>query len=256
MSNKDTLLDKGSTTNESSNLNKEVDQKDIFDKTIETKIHNSNETFFEKFEKTKKDFVREKKEGKAKAQKSLKFKGKILGFENKLRDDDFIRNCWIAFIVLSVLFVAYASVSLGFLGNKFNGATDKWIYANYYGDMTKTIVVFSGIILVIMPMPFLYLLGTWFVGINGTHKSKQFFIIILTFLILSLLLMLCLIPMTSIIFNYTLNFKPLINGSTGSGDGSTPDGGGSTGGGSTTNPSSYVRAFNYAISKTISFLNK
>lgn len=227
-------------------------QKDIFDKKIETKSSDSNLTFFEKFEKTKKDFVREKKEGKVKAQKSLKFKNRILGFENKLRDDDFIRNCWIAFIVLSVLFVAYASVSLGFLGNKFNGATDKWIYANYYGDVTKTIVVFSGIILVIMPMPFLYLLGTWFVGINGTHKSKQFFIIILIFLILSLLLMLCLIPMTSLIFHYTLNFKPLINGSTGGGDSSTPPSDGGSGG--TTTQS--IQAFNYLISKTIVFLSK
>lgn len=250
MSNEEKLLN--NDEQESNNENPSIDsQKDIFDKTIENKISNSNETFFEKFEKTKKDFVKEKKIGKQKAQKSLKFKSKILGFENRLRDEDFIRNSWIAFIVLSILFVAYASVSLGFLGNKFNGASDKWIYANYYLDMTKTIVVFSSIILVIMPMPFLYLLGTWFVGINGTHKSKQFFIVILVFLVLSLILMLCLIPMTSIIFHKTIYFKPLINGSGGESSGGT--GGDSNGGGSSgsTTPStqSYVLAFNYAISK-------
>lgn len=117
MSNKETLLNKEkiSTEKDNNGFVNTNNQKDVFDKTIETKINNSNETFFEKFEKTKKDFVREKKVGKVKAQKSLKFKNKILGFENKLRDEDFIRNCWIAFIVLSILFVAYASVSLGVL---------------------------------------------------------------------------------------------------------------------------------------------
>lgn len=185
----------------------------------------ANSTFFEKFERTKKDLIKEKKAGKQKALRSVKLKNKILGFENKLRDDDFIKNSWIGFITLSVLFIAYACVCLGFLATKFNGTTDaKWSYANYYGDMTKTIVVFSSIIVIIIPIPYIYLMGTWFVGINGVHKSKGFYITNFVVLLIALVLTLLVIPMSSIIFDCVINFRPLGNtnsGDSGSGDGDT-----------------------------------
>lgn len=162
-----------------------------------------NSTFFEKFEKSKKDIIKDKKRQKSEAKKSIGLRNKVLGFENRLRDDVFIRNLWIIVGVVSVLLLAYASVVVGFLGNKFNGAGSndyKWTYVNYYLDMNKTIVVFCGIIIVLIPLPFLYLLVAWFIGINNVHRSKIYVTMLLTFLSISLLLTIVVIPMSSIIF--------------------------------------------------------
>ncbi len=191
----------------------------------------SNATFFEKFERTKKDLIREKKQGKLKAQKSVKLKNKILGFENKLRDDEFIKHSWIAFISFSVFFIVYASICLGFLATSFNGTTDpKWSFAQHYGAMTKTIVIFSSIVIILVPMPYIYLMGMWFVGINGAHKSKGFFVSNFIILLISLLLILCVIPMSSVIFEKVNNFVPFDIPVSG-GDSGT---GGDTGGGEAT----------------------
>lgn len=173
---------------------------------------NPNLTFFEKFEKSKKDIIKDKKRQKSEAKKSIGSRNKGLGFENRLRDDIFIRNLWIIVGVVSVLLLAYASVVVGFLGDKFNGTSSsdyKWTYVNYFSDMNKAIVVFCGIIIVLIPLPYLYLLVAWFIGINSVHRSKIYVIVLLTFLSISLLLTIIVIPMSSVIFANVNGFRPL-----------------------------------------------
>lgn len=171
-----------------------------------------NSTFFEKFEKSKKDIAKDKKQQKLEAKKSIGLRNKVLGFENRLRDDIFIRKLWIIVGVVSVLLLAYASVVVGFLGDKFNGPSSsdyKWTYVNYFLDMNKTVVVFCGFIIVLIPLPYLYLLVAWFIGINSVHRSKIYVTVLLTFLSISLLLTILVIPTSSIIFANVNGIRPL-----------------------------------------------
>lgn len=171
-----------------------------------------NSTFFEKFEKSKKDITKDKKRQWSEAKKSMGLRNKVLGFENRLRDDIFIRNIWIIIGVLSVILLAYSSVVIGFLGDKFNGANSddyKWTYVNYFLDMNKTTVIFSGFVIALIPLPYIYLLAAWFIGINSVHRSKPFIVVIITFLSISLLLTILIIPMSSIIFANVNDFRPI-----------------------------------------------
>ena len=52
----------------------------------------ANSTFFEKFEKTKKDFLKEKRQKDFLAKRSLSSKSKAKGLDNKLRDDKFAKD--------------------------------------------------------------------------------------------------------------------------------------------------------------------
>lgn len=173
-------------------------------------VDDKNAIFFEKFEKSKKDFVKEKRKQKSEAKKSILSKNKLIGFESKLRDESFLRKIWIIFIVSAIVLLAYACVVEGFLGNKFNGVTDnKWIYATYYSGLTKTSVIFSGIVISLIPLPYIYLLASWFIGINNVQQSKYFIVTNIVILSISLILLLIVVPMSSLIFNQTIGFKPI-----------------------------------------------
>lgn len=169
-----------------------------------------NAVFFEKFEKSKKDFLKEKRKEKQFAKKSIISKNKLMGFESRLRDDDFLKKLWIYFIVGAIVLLAYASVVMGFLGDKFNGTSDnKWIYSVYYSGLTKTSVIFSGIAITIIPLPYLYLLASWFIGINNVHQSKYFVITNMVILTIALALLIIVVPLSSVVFNQTIGFRPL-----------------------------------------------
>lgn len=176
----------------------------------QSKEYDKNAIFFEKFEKSKKDFLKEKRQKKLDAKKSLLSRKKMMGFENKLREEDFIKKIWIIFGISSLLLLAYASVIMAFLGNKFNGTTDtKWVYANYFSGLTKTSVIFSGISLSLIPLPYLFLMSAWFIGINSVHESKYFVSTNIVILVISGILLLLVIPLSSVIFHETINFSPI-----------------------------------------------
>lgn len=178
----------------------------------DTQTVDKNAVFFEKFEKSKKDFLKEKRKEKQFAKKSIVSKNKLLGFESRLRDEDFIKKLWIYFIIAAVVLLGYASVVMGFLGDKFGGTSDnKWIYATYYSGLTKTSVIFSGIALSIIPLPYFYLLAAWFIGINSVHQSKYFVTTNIVILIIAAILLIIVVPLSSIIFNQTIGFKPLVS---------------------------------------------
>ena len=226
----DTILvenDQPIDDNQNSNQQQSLDnnQEQINENLTQSLSHPSeaNITFFEKFEKTKKDMLKERRAEKQKVLKSLRSKNKVLGFDNRLRDDEFIKNSWIGFIVSSILFLVYACVCLGFLVPTLLWRNPKWSFAHHYGDMTKTIIVFSSTVAILIPIPYIYLMGSWFVGVNGIYKSKHFFIMIFSIIIISLVLMILIVPMSSVIFGKVNGFRPLIpDGSTGGGDETPP----------------------------------
>ncbi len=174
--------------------------------------NDKNAVFFEKFEKSKKDFMKEKRKGKWSAKRSMMEKKRSLGFDARLREEEFVKKIWIYFAIAALVMLAYGSVVMGFLGDKFNGTTDnKWVFANYFSAMTKTSVIFSGIAISLIPLPYFYLLSAWFIGINNIHQNKAFVVTNIVILILSAILLLIVIPMSTYIFAETLGFRPIIS---------------------------------------------
>lgn len=171
----------------------------------------SNDLFFEKFEKSKKDFIKEKKKEKNVAKKSISNKNKLLGFESKLRDEHYFKRFWIILIIVTLFVLAYASVVIGLCGPHFAQVanTSKWVAAyNLYNGVFKTSVVFSGIIICIIPLPYIFLLSAWFIGINNVHRSKTFIVSNLGILAVSVALLALVIILSSIIFATTVPYRP------------------------------------------------
>ncbi|MDE5949631.1 MAG: hypothetical protein K2J69_01915, partial [Malacoplasma sp.] len=177
-----------------------------------TIIQDKNETFFEKFEKSKRDFAKEKRKEKNLAKKSISTKNKLLGFENRLRDDGFFKKFWIVMISVTAVLLIYACIVIGFLGPYFSSVADtsKWVPAvNIYGGLTKTSIIFSGIAICLIPIPYIFLLALWFVGVNNVHRSKPFIVSNLVILSISAVLLILVIPLSSIVFNQVIGYSPL-----------------------------------------------
>lgn len=181
-----------------------------FDQTKPVGNYDKNAIFFEKFEKSKKDFLKEKKRDKKNAKKSILSSNKALSFDAKLRDDYFVKKLWIFLIIFDLIIIAYFSVIEGFLGNKFNGSQiPKWIFVNYYSNLTKTSVILSGISIVLIICPYFFLLASWFIGVNNIHKSKSLLVSNIFILGLSIVFLIIIIPSSSLIFHETINYLPL-----------------------------------------------
>lgn len=171
-----------------------------------------NETFFEKFEKTKKDFSKEKRKQMFTAKKNISTKFKASSLLTKLNDSKFLKISWSIFISFGIFFLAYCSTVLGFLAVNFNGVSDslsQWTYVNVNLSLTQLSVICSGIVLALVVIPYLYLVASWFVGINSVHKSPSFFIFNVICLVISAICVILIISTSSIIFNFVIGFNPI-----------------------------------------------
>lgn len=192
-------------------------QENIEGISIENKT--SNELFFEKFNNTKKDYKRQQLE---KVKKEIDKRNKTLSFDRRLEDNRFLTKVYIIVLIV-VLFILSISITVFTINIQFyNGEIDKYLNNNtwygianainkWYIDMNKAIVIMSGIAFSLIPLPFLFLLTTWFVGMNQIFRSWKFILTVFIFVGLSALLVLITIPMFSIIYvNHTnLNFVSL-----------------------------------------------
>lgn len=196
-----------------SEINEENKIEISFEKNLENKNSiDKNAIFFEKFEKSKKDFMKEKRKEKLDAKKSISSKNKGLGLTARLKDDMYTKKIWIIFSIVSIILLSYASVIMAFLGNKFDGSSDpKWIFTSYYSALTKISVIFSGIAISLIPLPYFYLFSSWFIGINNIHHSKYFVSTNFYILVVATILLLIVIPLSTTIFIQTANFSPLVN---------------------------------------------
>ncbi|BAC43905.1 hypothetical protein D8X55_00030 [Malacoplasma penetrans] len=171
-----------------------------------------NDLFFEKFEKSKKDFIKEKKKEKNVAKKSLSSKNKLLGFESRLRDEHYFKRFWIILLSVTFFVLAYACTVIGLCGPHFASveSSSKWIAAyNLYNGVFKTSVIFSGIIICIIPLPYIFLLSSWFIGINNVHRSKSFVVSNIAILVTSIVLLFFVIILSSIVFATTVSYRPI-----------------------------------------------
>lgn len=195
---------------------KNIDIKEVFiseDISIESPpIKSKNETFFEKFEKTKKDFSKEKRKQLFTAKKNISTKFKSSSLLTKLNDSRFLKISWSLFISFAIFILIYCSIVLAFLAVNFSGVNDplsKWTYINVNLSLTQLSVICSGMSLALIVIPYLYLVASWFVGINSVYKSSSFFIFNLICLIISGICVLLIICTSSIIFNFVIEFNPI-----------------------------------------------
>ncbi len=179
----------------------------------------SNELFFEKFNNTKKDYKRQQLE---KVKKEINKRNKTLSFDRRLEDNRFLTKVYIM-IGIVIFFVLSISITVFTINIMFyNGDVDNYLNNNtwygianainkWYLDMNRAVVIMSGIAFSLIPLPFLFLLTTWFVGMNQIFRSWKFILTVFIFIGLASLLVIITIPMFSIIYdNHTnLNFVSL-----------------------------------------------
>lgn len=187
--------------------------------TIEFDNKTSNELFFEKFNNTKKDYKKQQLE---KVKKEIDKRNKTLSFDRRLEDNRFLTKVYLI-IFIFIFFILSISITVFVINLKFyNGDVDSYVNNNawygianavnkWYLTMNRVVVVMSAIAFSLVPLPFLFLLTTWFVGMNQIFRSWKFILSTSIFIGLAALIVIITIPMFSIIYvnHTTLNFVSL-----------------------------------------------
>ncbi len=168
-----------------------------------------NELFFEKFNNTKKNYKKAELE---KARKQINKKNKTLSFERRLEDNRYVGKIYgivggVIALILSISITVFV-LNYQFLVNSDYNSYQKdnmWYgivlgISKQYGTLNKAVVIMSGIAFSLVPVPFFFLLSTWFMGLNQIFRSRNFMIFMFTCIGLSLLIVLITIPMFSVIY--------------------------------------------------------
>lgn len=83
------------------------------------------------------------------------------------------------------------------------------MYANYYHSLTQTAVVFAGFVVVLIPLPYLFLFTSFFVDINNVSQNKYFILIALGLVFFVLVFSIIIAATSSVVFEQTRFFHPL-----------------------------------------------
>ncbi len=176
-----------------------------------------NELFFEKFNNTKKNHKKAELE---KARKQINKKNKSLSFERRLEDNRYVGKIYgiVGGVIALILAI---SITVFVLNYQFminpdpnNYLTSNMWYgvvlgiSNSYAVLNKAVVIMSGIAFSLVPIPFFFLLSTWFMGLNQIFRSRNFMVFLFTCIGLSLLIVLITIPMFSVIYSERLILPP------------------------------------------------
>ncbi|MGL5246217.1 MAG: hypothetical protein ACRC8C_01460 [Mycoplasmoidaceae bacterium] len=169
----------------------------------------SNDLFFEKFNKSKKDFKKDNKEKQLLAKKQIISQARISGLSKRLEDNTFTLKIYLFLLVIFFITVGFGiaifTVLLPYSGPgqyDASNVTDIWQRVNYiqYPNFAITSVVLSAITFILLPAPYLYLLATWFVGINQVTRSKVFILINLSLSLLAILMFIIILILSTLIF--------------------------------------------------------
>ncbi|MGL5640211.1 MAG: hypothetical protein ACRDCD_00940 [Mycoplasmoidaceae bacterium] len=169
----------------------------------------SNDLFFEKFNKSKKDFKRDNKEKQLLAKKQIISQARISDLSKRLEDNTFALKIYLFLLVTLFITVSFSiaifTVLLPYSGPgvyDLSNVTDIWQRVNYvqYPNFAITSVVLSAMTFILLPSPYLYLLATWFVGINRVTRSKVFIIINISLSLLAILMFIIIFILSTIIF--------------------------------------------------------
>lgn len=168
------------------NLNSKKEDKVESDKSNSDSSKGSNDLFFEKFNKSKKDFKKDNKEKQQLAKKQIVSQARISGLSKRLEDNSFTMKIYSFLLITMFITIGFAIAIFVVLLPYSNpgvydssNVNDIWQRVNYveHPNFAITSVVLSGITFILLPAPYLYLLATWFVGINQVTRSKVFILI-------------------------------------------------------------------------------
>lgn len=182
---------------------------------------NSNDTFFDKFDKTKKihkDKVRELKESSRKSSSGI-----VTSFGKKLQTKKYLAKIYGGIASTSSLVVILGVVLFVLLIDFFNGSpasipTDIVVADNFYQfiinsqystmlhiyqPIVQTIVILSMLSAILMLTPIIYMISSWFVGINNIHSEKKFVVAYGSIIIIGAILLL-----VSLILLFALGWGP------------------------------------------------
>ncbi|MGL5591471.1 MAG: hypothetical protein ACRDCF_01915 [Mycoplasmoidaceae bacterium] len=169
----------------------------------------SNDLFFEKFNKSKKDFKRDNKERQLLAKKQIISQARISGLSKRLEDNTFTLKIYLFLLVTLFITVGFG-IAIFVILLPYSGpgsydssnVTDIWQRVNYvqYPNFAITCVVLSAMTFILLPSPYLYLLATWFVGINQVTRSKVFILINVSLSLLAILMFIIIFILSTVIF--------------------------------------------------------
>ncbi len=213
------LTDTALTSTPISDMSNQEPKEEIHD-TEFSSAKNENELFFEKFNNTKKNHKKAELE---KAKKQINKKNKTLSFERRLEENSYVAKVYGAVGGVIALILAI-SITVFVINFRFYVNTDIESYKSsntWYGIalgistkyymLNKVVVIMSGIAFSLVPIPFFFLLSTWFMGLNQIFRSRNFMVFLFSCIGLSLLIVLITIPMFSVIYSwwYILPFNNL-----------------------------------------------
>ena len=182
---------------------------------------NPNDTFFDKFDKTKKTHKEKIKKLKESSRKNTS--GIMTTFSKKLQSKKYLAKVYGGIAISSSLIIILGVVLFTLLIDFFNGAPDilpnnisvatnfyEFIIHNQYSTMiniyqpiVQTIIILSMIGAASMVTPIIYMISSWFVGVNHIHTEKKFVVAYWTIIIIGAILVLI-----SLILLFALGWGP------------------------------------------------
>lgn len=191
------------------NLNSKKEDKVESDKSNSDSSKGSNDLFFEKFNKSKKDFKKDNKEKQQLAKKQIVSQARISGLSKRLEDNSFTMKIYLFLLTTMFITIGFAIAIFVVLLPYSNpgvydssNVNDIWQRVNYveHPNFAITSVVLSGITFILLPAPYLYLLATWFVGINQVTRSKVFILINISLSFLAIIMFIIILILSTVIF--------------------------------------------------------
>ena len=202
------------TQNHETIINSNIGQNPILEKNeqsneIQNGIKDSNDLFFEKFNNTKKNY---KKEQLKNVKKQLDKKNKSLSFERRLENNRYLTKIYIIlgviiFFTLALSITVFV-ININFIdssGSKYaNNST--WYGIDFIGHILyptlfKATVVIAGVSFGLIPLPFIFLGITWFIGLNQVFRSRIFIYTLFVVIGISAILALSLVPMIGLLYD-------------------------------------------------------
>lgn len=190
---------------------------------VKQNLKSTNDTFFDKFDKTKKEHKSTIKKLKKEKYNGKSNSGIMTSFGKKLQSTGFLVKIYsliagvasltiILGILLFVLLIDFFNGTPAILPTNIPIATGLYqfirdiqytVKLSIYQPIVQTIVILSMASVAIIFTPILYIVSSWFIGMNNIHKERKFVIAYASIIGISIFLLL-----VSIILLFALAWGP------------------------------------------------
>ncbi|MGL5630685.1 MAG: hypothetical protein ACRDCG_02855 [Mycoplasmoidaceae bacterium] len=169
----------------------------------------TNDTFFQKFDKSKKDHNKNIKKLKLEKRGKEINSGTMTVLDKKLQENKFVIRLYSSFAIVSAFIIILGVVLFTLLIDFYHGTPAilpkdiiiaKPFYEfirdcqyqnqiNIYKPLVQTLIIISMMAVVFVFLPIIFMIATWFVGISNIHQDKKYAIFYMTTLAISLFLL-------------------------------------------------------------------